>query len=718
MCKSKVSNLYPFSYTKIGMIKDFPVLTILCLLFLLGLAACSQSKHENDNHAQTNALVNETSPYLLQHAHNPVDWVPWSEKALSIAEEQDKLVIVSIGYSSCHWCHVMEKESFENEEIAAFMNENFINIKVDREERPDVDMVYMTALQLMKGSGGWPLNVVTLPNGKPLYAGTYHSREEWQEVLTQVRDFYLENPAKASEYAERVANGVKEANQIQVVHDQEELPKEIAKDIVKQWRPLWDTVHGGDQGQQKFMMPSNLDFLMNYIALEGDEEAKVHIKKSLDKMAMGGIYDQIGGGFFRYSTDEEWKYPHFEKMLYDNAQMISIYSKAFQIFKSPLYKEVVITTIDFLEREMKDEAGGYFAALNADTDGEEGKYYIWNQEELAQTLGEDYPLFFSYYAINPKDVGENGNLVLYRHESDSLFSEGNGLTKNDLNVLKNRWKTLLLEKRAQRTKPDIDDKIITSWNALLINGYLDAYFAFEDHRYLARAIEVFHFINKNSLENLQLIHSYKKGGRKLEGFLEDYSFMVNALIKLYSATMDASYLEKAEALHKEANQLFEDEASGLYRYNQNNVLISTLINTHDGVMPSPNAVMAENGFLLGHLLYKPKLIKKSKNMSFTILPLTTENPSGYGRWNNLLMNHTYPFYEIAVVGENAKNLLSSLQKAHLPNTLVVASPSESSLPLFLNRYVDKETYIYVCQNNTCNLPETAPEIVINQLKIH
>jgi len=690
-------------------------LRILGILLFLGFSACSQPKADNVRYAHTNALVNESSPYLLQHAHNPVDWVPWSEKALSKAKESNKLVLVSIGYSSCHWCHVMEEETFEDEEIAAFMNNNFINIKVDREERPDVDMVYMTSLQLMKGSGGWPLNVVTLPNGKPLYAGTYHTKEEWLQVLTQVRDFYLDNPDKANEYANRVANGVQEANQIQIVRGKNDIPKGISRDFVNRWKSSWDTINGGDQGQQKFMMPSNLDFLMDYAALEGDEAAVAHIKNTLDKMAMGGIYDQIGGGFFRYSTDEEWKFPHFEKMLYDNAQMISIYAKAYQIFKSPLYKEVVTSTIDFLEREMKNKDGGYYAALNADTDGEEGKYYVWKPEELAEILGKDSAQFFTYYDLNPENEWENGNYVLFRQVTDSSFLKHNKLTENDLGALKSHWNSLLLDKRAQRSTPDKDDKIITSWNALLINGFLDAYFAFEDIRYLERAIQISSFINKNAFDDKRLIHSYKKGGRKVGGFLDDYSFMVNALIKLYSATMDVRYLEKAETMHKEANQLFHDEGSGFYRYNQNKELISTLINTHDGVMASPNAVMAENSFNLGHLLYESELIKKSENMIATILPLATDNPSGYGRWNNLLLNQTYPFYEIAVVGENADSLLKILQKTHLPNTLIVASPLESSLPLFLNRFVEEETYIYVCQNNTCNLPETSSEIVIGQL---
>ena len=680
------------------------------------LVACGQNNANHDGFAHTNALVNESSPYLLQHAHNPVDWLPWSETALKEAKEKDKLVLVSIGYSSCHWCHVMEEETFENEEIASLMNENFVNIKVDREERPDVDMVYMTALQLMKGSGGWPLNVVTLPNGKPIYAGTYHTKEEWRQVLTQVSDFYRENPEKANEYADMVANGVQEANQIQPKSSQDKLSMDTLRSFVSQWKTNWDTIHGGDKGQQKFMMPVNLEFLMNFAVLEADEEALTHIKNTLDKMAMGGIYDQLAGGFFRYSTDEEWKYPHFEKMLYDNAQLISIYSKAYQVFRDPLYKEVVTTTIDFLEREMKNDEGGYYAALNADTDGEEGKYYIWKREALAQTLGEDFSYFASYYALNPEDEWEDGNYVLFRQLKDSLYLKEKGITSNELEELKSIWKEKLLNKREQRSIPNKDDKVITSWNALLVNGFLDAYFAFQKDLYLERALEVMDFIDKYCYQEGQLIHSYKKGGRMVSGFLDDYVLLVNARLKLYSATMEVSHLDKAKKLHSQAVNLFHDEGSGLFRYNQNKELISTIINTHDGVIASPNAVMAQNSFYLGHLLYEPELIENSEKMVATVLPLVAEDPSGYSKWNNLLMNLSAPFYEIAVVGQNAGSLLSSLQKVHLPNTILVGSPIESGLPLFQNRYMSNETYIYVCQNNTCKLPETSPENVIYQLK--
>jgi hypothetical protein len=709
-------DIYPLNLLNLSFLKHCFFLGIYFALGFLVSAACSQQKAENDSFPHTNALVNESSPYLLQHAHNPVDWVPWSESALNEAREKDKLVLVSIGYSSCHWCHVMEKETFQNEAIAALMNDNFINIKVDREERPDVDMVYMTALQLMKGSGGWPLNVVTLPNGKPIYAGTYHTREEWQQVLTQVSDFYRENPEKANEYADMVANGVQEANQIQPKPSPDKLSIDTLKSFVSQWKTSWDTINGGDKGQQKFMMPVNLDFLMNYAVLEADEEALAHIKNTLDKMAMGGIYDQLAGGFFRYSTDQEWKYPHFEKMLYDNAQMISIYSKAYQIFKDPLYEEVVTTTIDFLEREMKNNEGGYYAALNADTDGEEGKYYTWKPEEIAQVLGEDFTAFASYYALSPEDEWEDGKYVLYRQIKDAPYLKEKGISPTELGALKKRWKEKLLNKREQRTIPNKDDKVITSWNALLVNGFLDAYFAFQDSAYLERALQIIDFIDKYCYPKGNLIHSYKEDGRIVSGFLDDYVFMVNARLKLYSATMEVSHLDKAKAMHNKAMQLFYDEASGLFRYNQEMELISTIINTHDGVIASPNAVMAENSFHLGHLLYQPELIVKSEKMVSTVLPLIIEDPSGYSRWNNLLMNLSSPFYEIAVVGDNAGTLLSSLQKVHLPNTLLVGSPQESDLPLFQNRFMSDETYIYVCQNNTCKLPESSPEKVINQLK--
>ncbi|MEX2564676.1 MAG: thioredoxin domain-containing protein, partial [Cyclobacteriaceae bacterium] len=614
-----------------------------------------------------------------------------------------------------HWCHVMEEETFEDKGIAEIMNKNFINIKVDREERPDVDMVYMTALQLMQGNGGWPLNVITLPNGKPIYAGTYHTKDEWAQILTQVRDFYRNDPIKANEYADMVAEGIQEVNQIVPKVDFGELTESALHSQVEKWKPYWDKKWGGEKGAQKFMMPGNLDFLMDYGVLNGDESALRQVKNTLDKMAMGGVYDQIGGGFFRYSTEESWSFPHFEKMLYDNAQLIGLYSKAYKVFDEPLYKEVVMETIDFLEREMINADGGYYAAMDADSEGEEGKYYVWKKEELENSLGSDFKLFASYYDLDSSRIWENENHVLFRKTSDKLFLEKHALTFADLDQLKSRWKEILLTARQKRPMPSKDDKIITSWNALLINGYLEAFTAFDNPEYLRKAEDIFVFIQGNILKDNKLIHSFKEGGRKVDGFLEDYAFLVNALIRLYSVTMNVAYLDQAKTLHHKAFSLFDDEQSGMFHYNENEDLISKIIRTHDGVLPSPNAVMADNLFLLGHVFYDPDLLKKSKEMVSTMLPIMAEDPPSYGRWSAVLMQTTHTFYEIAVVGENAGPMMSTLNSAHLPNTLIVGSKSESNLPLFKDRFLTGKSYIYVCQNNSCKLPESSADLVISKL---
>ncbi|MDT7830414.1 thioredoxin domain-containing protein [Pricia sp. S334] len=688
------------------------------VLFFLCLFSCKESKDEKPDvsHKYSNALVDETSPYLLQHAHNPVNWRPWSQEALKDAEKENKLVLVSIGYSSCHWCHVMEEETFEDEAVAKIMNDNFINIKVDREERPDVDQVYMTALQLISGNGGWPLNVITLPNGKPLYGGTYHTKEQWTEVLKKISDLYHNDPAKAAEYADMVAAGIAEANLIEPAKDTEGLTEETVRTSVDKWKPNWDPKEGGDKGVQKFMIPGNLDFLLDYALLTGDDSAKDHVRLTLDKMASGGIYDQLEGGFFRYSTDAFWKVPHFEKMLYDNAQLISLYAKAYQIFKDPQYKTVVFETIAFLKREMKNPAGGYYAALNADSEGEEGKFYVWRKQELKSILGNDFDLFASYYSIGSEATWEDGKYILYKTMDDPTFTKAHGLGQNELKAAKQEWHDKLLKIKDKRTRPSTDDKIITSWNALLINGFVDAYEAFGQQKTLDEAMALFEFILNNSYQDGALVHTYKKGGRQKEGFLEDYSFLASASLKLYSATMDNAYLDFAQELTHEAETLFFDDASGMYRYNQNDLLIAKIIKTDDGVLPSPNAVMAHNLFVLGHIEYDTEYNDKAQRMLSAMLPMITEHAPSYSKWNALLLHTAYPYYEVAVVGKKAGPLVADLLRNYVPNTLVIGSTAESDLPLFKDRYFDDGTFIYVCRNTTCKLPVETVERALAQLK--
>lgn len=685
--------------------------TILSLLFLF---SCKENTGQQDpEHKYTNALINETSPYLLQHAHNPVNWQPWSQEALETAKKENKLVLVSIGYSSCHWCHVMEEETFEDEAIAKIMNENFINIKVDREERPDVDHVYMTALQLIKGNGGWPLNMIVLPNGKPLYGGTYHTKEQWGEVLKKVSELYNNDPKKAGEYADMVAAGIAEANVIEPTDNKGMLTQKTSDESVALWSENWDSEWGGDNGIQKFMLPGNLDFLIDYAKMNNDGKTETHVKNTLDKIAQGGVYDHLAGGFFRYSTDKHWKVPHFEKMLYDNAQLLSLYAKAYLTFEDPAYKALVYQTVAFLDREMKNPEGGYYAAIDADSEGEEGKFYVWTSAELKSVLNEDLELFAQYYNIRPDQLWEDDKYVLYRTSTDKEFIEENNISREDFEAFKDRVNDLLLKAREKRIRPGTDDKILTSWNALLINGFVDAYKAFGEKEFLGKAESVFTFIKEKSYQNGHLRHSYKKGDKRTDGFLEDYAYLIDASLNLYGVTMNMEYLDFAEELNRIVEEEYADSDSGMFRYSNNDELVAKIIKTDDGVLPSPNAVMAHNLFQLGHIQYDRNLWNKSTSMLSSMVPLVSKHAQSYAKWNSLLLNIAFPYFEIAVVGKNAPDLIEEINKKNLMNTLVVGSTKASELPLFKGRYVDNETFIYVCQDATCKLPvENVEEALI------
>lgn len=699
------------------MLKD--IAAKLNILLLIGsvfiLSSCKDAKSSKEEHKFTNALIEETSPYLLQHAHNPVNWRPWSEEALEEAKAEDKLVLVSIGYSSCHWCHVMEEETFEDENIAVIMNENFVNIKVDREERPDVDQVYMTALQLIKGSGGWPLNVITLPNGKPLYGGTYHTNAQWKKVITEISKMYQEDPAKARDYADRVAAGVQEVNLIKSEDTSRELNRQLLEESLANWQPRWDREWGGNQGRQKFMLPSNLNFLMQYSMLADKEEVSAHVEKTLDKIALGGIYDHVGGGFFRYSTDPYWKVPHFEKMLYDNAQLLGLYAKAYKRFEKPLYKNMVYETFEFLERELRHPEGGYYAALDADSEGEEGKYYVWKEEELQAAISSDYNIFSRYFNIKPETVWEEGKYVLYKQQDDFEFAGENSLNIKELKQSVSSWKEDLMAARDQRIRPGLDDKIITSWNALLIEGLVEAYKSFGDVKFLMAAESTFKFLVDKSSEDSYLIHSYKENGRRIDGFLDDYAFLTSAILALYEVTGNMEYLDQAIKWDEIVSLEFQDDSSDLYKYKRKNELISKIVKINDGVMPSANAAVFMNQLKLGHILYDTTAIKAVEKAIELVVPAVVEDASNYTEWSSLLLNKTYPYFEVAIVGDNALLLAKELHAKNLPNTLIVSSSIESDLPLFKDRFFKDDTYIFVCQNNSCKLPTTSVEEAIGQL---
>ena len=680
-------------------------LTSYFLYFLLCFA-CSKNKFKLGNE-----LVNETSPYLLQHAYNPVNWKAWNENTLKLAKEQNKLIVISIGYSSCHWCHVMEEESFENDSIAKIMNDSFINIKVDREERPDVDNIYMNAVQLMTGKGGWPLNCITLPDGKPVFGGTYFTKEQWSKILKDVSKLYKENPQKVEEYAQRVTEGIQTSELITLNKEEAVFKNEEIIAAINLSAEQLDTINGGFKGAPKFPMPNTLDYLLRYQYHFNKPELFKYIKKSLTKMAYGGIYDQIGGGFSRYSIDNRWHIPHFEKMLYDNAQLVSVYSKAYLQDKNELYKSIVKETLDFVNDELNANNGAFYSSLDADSKNEnneleEGIFYTWTKQEL-KALIKDYKLFANYYNVNTTGFWENDLYVLIRDQSVTEFAKKNKLTKDELKEKIADWKSILNVARNKRRKPNLDDKILTSWNALMLQGYVDAYKAFDQKEYLNKAVKIAEFILHNQLRSDGgLNRNFKDGKSTINGYAEDYATVIQAFISLHEVSLDEKWLIISKEIMEYAIIHFYDSTSGMFFYTskEDPSLIARKTEVIDGVISSSNSIIGNSLFKLGHYFYDQKMIKISKQMLNNLKIEIIKNPMGYSNWLHLMTNFTQPFYEVAVVGKNANTITKEFYKNYFPNILISASNKDSELPLLEFKYIDGETLIYVCVNGTCKLP--------------
>jgi len=680
-------------------------ISLILLCFLLYFA-CSKNDSKKGND-----LVNETSPYLLQHAYNPVNWKAWNEDSLEEAKEQNKLIVISIGYASCHWCHVMEEESFENDSIARIMNDNFINIKVDREERPDVDKVYMNAVQLMTGKGGWPLNCIALPDGKPVFGGTYFTKEQWSKILKDVSKLYKENPQKVEEYAQRVTEGIQTSELITLNKEEAVFKNEEIIAAINLSAEQLDTINGGFKGAPKFPMPNTLDYLLRYQYHFNKPELFKYIKKSLTKMAYGGIYDQIGGGFSRYSVDNRWHIPHFEKMLYDNAQLVSVYSKAYLQDKNELYKAIVKETLAFVNDELNANNGAFYSSLDADSKNEnneleEGIFYTWTKQEL-KALIKDYKLFANYYNVNTTGFWENDLYVLIRDQSVTEFAKKNKLTKDELKEKIADWKSILNVARNKRRKPNLDDKILTSWNALMLQGYVDAYKAFDQKEYLNKAVKIAEFILHNQLRSDGgLNRNFKDGKSTINGYAEDYATVIQAFISLHEVSLDEKWLIISKEIMEYAIIHFYDSTSGMFFYTskEDPSLIARKTEVIDGVISSSNSIIGNSLFKLGHYFYDQKMIKISKQMLNNLKIEIIKNPMGYSNWLHLMTNFTQPFYEVAVVGKNANTITKEFYKNYFPNILISASNKDSELPLLEFKYIDGETLIYVCVNGTCKLP--------------
>ena len=697
-------------------------------LFLISILTPSCSQQPTMQHS--NHLIHETSPYLLQHAYNPVDWYPWCDEAWDKARRENKLVLVSIGYSSCHWCHVMEHESFEDSTTAKLMNEYYVCIKVDREERPDIDQVYMSAVQIMTGRGGWPLNCFTLPDARPIYGGTYFPNVSWKEILTKLHDFYKTEPEKANQYADELTNGINQSEPFKVAGSQPKFSSGVLKEMVEKWKISFDTKEGGPNRAPKFPMPNNYEFLLRYYYATKDETALNHVLLTLDKMAFGGIYDQLGGGFSRYSTDSLWKAPHFEKMLYDNAQLITLYSFAYQLTRKELYKEVVYETLGFIEREMTSAEGGFFSALDADSEGEEGKYYVWKKEELEKLLGGKSKLFFEYYNVNQIGLWEHGNYILLRKNSDDEIAKQFSISVDELNKTISESKRVLLKEREKRIRPGLDDKILTSWNSLMIKAYCNAYDVFGEKKFLDAALKSADYLLKNnSFEDGSLAHASSPRQRNLPsplgeglgvrakvGFLEDYSFLSEAFLSLYQSTLNENWLIEAKRLADYAIKNFYDEQTGMFHFTATHELISRQKEIQDNVIPASNSSMARMLFELSFYFDEKNYRKISQRMLNNVKDNISSYGSSYSNWAILMLNETYPFYEVAVTGKDAQKKLAELNQKFIPNKMIAASETVSSLSLLQERFVEGKTLIYVCENSVCKLPVEKIEEAIKLLK--
>lgn len=679
----------------------------------------SKMKNNDGNHEFTNDLIKETSPYLLQHAHNPVNWHPWGEKALEEAKKEDKLLIVSVGYAACHWCHVMEHESFEDSLVASIMNEHFMSIKVDREERPDVDDVYMTACNLINGRGGWPLNAIALPDGRPIWAGTYFPKDQWLNVLNQFIKLKEEDYDKLVENADKLTQGVQYADEIVKVDSKNSFDANQLAIFNKNIYNVTDYELGGRKGAPKFPMPSIYEYLLEQYRITKDEELLKTVNVTLEAMAKGGIYDQLGGGFARYSVDAQWLVPHFEKMLYDNSQLVSLYSRAYKATKNPMYKEVVEQTLEYTAREMTDKSNGFYSSLDADSEGEEGKFYVWDAAKLKDLLGDDYEIFASYY--NVTDSGNfEGHSILNRTLDANQVASKHNVDESVVKELIDRSSTKLMEVRATRVRPGLDDKIITCWNSIMISGYVEAYKAFKKPEYMQKALLAMDFILENQMnKDGRLNRNYKDGKSTINGFLDDYAFTILALVDMYEITFDTKYLDKADVLAQHVTEHFLNPETGMFYYTSDldPPLVARKTELNDNVVPGSNSSIARALNELGILLYKSEYVDQAVQMLSNMNEQLVQNDrSDFSTsWTMLYNDMVHTPYEIAIVGPDAAKLRDEMQTRFLPDALYLGGEAEGDLKLLEGKLQEGETFIYVCQNKVCKFPvqdvESAVELM-------
>jgi len=662
-----------------------------------------------------NYLIHETSPYLLQHADNPVHWYAWNEDALKKARDENKPIFLSIGYSACHWCHVMAHESFENDDVAKFMNENFVNIKVDREERPDIDDIYQKVCQIASGQGGWPLSIFLTPDQKPFYVGTYfpvldsYGRPGFGSILRQLSQAWTEKQKDI----EKTANNFLEALQkTETIKAPTKLERSLLDEAAMNLFQMGDFSYGGFGGAPKFPNAANVSFLFRYAKLSGLSKFNEFALKTLNKMAKGGIFDQIGGGFHRYSTDAKWLVPHFEKMLYDNALIPVNYAEAYQITKDPFYLDILKKTLDFVAREMTSSEGGFFSAYDADSEGVEGKFYVWSKSEIKNILGDDAELFCLYYDVTDGGNWEGQN-ILCNNINLSTVAFKFGITEDKAREIISSCSQKLLNARSNRISPGLDDKILTSWNALMITAFTKGYRVTGDVNYLNAAKNCVSFIEKNLFVDGKLLRTYKNGTAKINGYLEDYSYFVNALLDVFEIYPDSKYLNLALQLgHHLVDHFWDEEINSFFMTSDSHeTLLIRPKSNYDLSLPSGNSVSCFVMLKLFHLSQEQKFLEISTKIMESQAQMAAENPFGFGFLLNTMYMYLQKPLEITILNDANKEISDFLTKSFLPESILVSINNSDQLnslskyQFFVGKNFDSNsTNVFVCRDFTCSLP--------------
>ncbi len=696
--------------------KLYPISFLIVIIFFL---SCKTSSNKSGNH-----LINESSPYLLQHAHNPVDWYPWSDEALEKAKKEDKLLIISIGYSSCHWCHVMEKECFSDTSVAKVMNDMFVSIKVDREERPDIDDLYMTACQLTNEGCGWPLNVIALPDGKPIWVGTYFPKGQWIAVLKKFNELKKENPGELEKNASQISDYIKEMHQGDNVIGNIVSVGELAN-LTTQITGRIDPMYGGKiASSQKFPSTEIFDFLMQGQYYYKNESALKASILTIDNIIYGGIYDHLEGGFSRYTVDNKWRIPHFEKMLYDQAGIISLLSNAFKITGNPVYKDRIDQTLQFVNEKMSDKEGGFFASFDADSEGEEGKYYVWKEKQIDQLITNPdlNKIAKKYYNILPKGNWEKEKNVLYVDKDISKTAKELKLDVKELSLQISQINSILKSARSKRIAPTRDDKILTSWNAYMCKAYIDAFTATGNQKYFERANLNLTFLTTKLLQkDGSIFRNYKNGKATINGFLDDYAFTIQALVSMYQVTFDEKWLKTARLMSDYVIKHFFDANTQTFYYSDdsNSKLISRKIETLDNNMPASTSVMAQSLFNLGDLIYNEDYKTKAKNSLARVCSELnkTSSPEFYASWLKLANLIQKTPYEIAITGDNFQNFKTEMQKHYIPDAIYLGGKTEGTLELLKGKVQPGNTLIFVCKEKVCKLPQRSVDNALKSIKL-